>query len=140
MARKKNIDATQIINLHATGHSIRQIASITGLSVGKVHNILSKKESAITTQSSRELQSLPIPSEPFDNNVENTTLKARRTVDAVLKRIDNLLPNVNDVNALAKLLQSLSTTIEKLSSLAHEEQDTEQQNTFINDFNKRHPS
>lgn len=136
MARKKNIDATQIINLHATGHSIRQIASITGLSVGSVHNVISHKESAIATQSSRELQALPIP---FDNNVENTTLKARRTVDAVLKRIDNLLPNVNDVNALAKLLQSLATTIEKLSALS-QEQDTEQQNTFINDFNKRHPS
>lgn len=139
MASRKNIDATQIINLHETGHSIRQIASITGLSVGSVHNVISKKESAIATQSSRELQSLPIPSEPFDNNVENTTQKARRTVDAVLKRIDNLLPNVNDVNALAKLLQSLSTTIEKLSALS-QEQDTEQQNTFINDFNKRHPS
>ena len=139
MTDSKNIDPSRIINLHLEGHSIRQIASITGLSVGKVHNILSKKESAIATQSSRELQSLPIPSEPFDNNVENTTLKARRTVDAILKRIDNLLPNVNDVNALAKLLQSLSTTIEKLSALS-QEQDTEQQNTFINDFNKRHPS
>ena len=140
MASKKNIDATQIINLHETGHSIRQIASLTGLSVGSVHNVISHKDSAIATQSSRELQSLPIPSNPLDNDVENTTLKARKTVDAVLKRIDNLLPNVNDVNALAKLLQCLATTIEKLSSLAHEEQDTEQQNTFINDFNKRHPS
>lgn len=144
MTDSKNIDPSRIINLHLEGHSIRQIASITGLSVGKVHNILSKKESAIASQSSRELQrelqALHISSNQLDNDVENTTRKARKTVDAVLNRIDSLLPNVNDVNALAKLLQCLATTIEKLSALAQEEQNTEQQNTFINDFNKRHPS